>query len=130
MSDLFEGEYSIPVHSRKLVQAYDALTAAETYVRACIQEEIWRFAPDAVDRIEMEWVDDFDISRLYLRQMEGPDFHMDDSSDYDSDEARRWDAIDTLIADLADSWYVAQSNFMPVDGEANTFVIERPTTTF
>ena len=126
MSDLFEGEHGIAVHSKKLVQAYDALTAAETYARACIIEEVWRFAPDPVDRIEMEWVDDFDSARLYLRAMKGDGFLMEDVSDYDVDEGRRWDAIDSLVAGLAESWYVAESNFFTADGEENTFYLDRP----
>lgn len=127
MSDLFDAEYGSAVHSKKLVQAYDAARAAQTYARACTEEEIWRFAPDVVDTIEMEWVDDFDTNRLHLRRMSGPDFLMEDALEFepgDVDFGRRWDAIDSLVEDLAASWYDADSTYLKTD--VGHFILDRP----
>jgi hypothetical protein len=127
MSDLFEKEYGMAVHSKKLVQAYDAARAALTYARACTEEEIWRFAPDVVDTIEMEWIDDFDAHGLRLRRMSGPDFLMEDALEFepeDVDFGRRWDAINDLVEDLAASWHDADSNYPKT--EVGHFMLDRP----
>jgi hypothetical protein len=129
MSDLFD-DLGDPRWSRRLHQAQDAERAARIYTRACLEEEIWRFAPPVADLIEMEWLDNTEHPRLLLVRISGRDFLMEDPLEFEPgpvDPGRRWDAIDTLVGQLAVDWDEVHSNYLAVD-ETGWFQLDRPVT--
>lgn len=124
MSDLFSEPHGIPEFSKAFSQAWDAANAARIYAVAMTEQEVWRFAPGQVDQVEFAWVDDPDASYLSLRRMSGTDFIIEDGAELDGLFARQWDAVESLVYRLAESWEDARSTFMSTD--IGWFYINRP----
>jgi hypothetical protein len=121
VSDLFT-ETGLPEFSKAFTQAWDAANAAHIYALTMTEQEIWRFAPAWVDRVEMEWIDSGDGGHLSLRRMTGDNMMLNEGAEEDEQFGPMWAAVEELVGRLAETWYEADSNLFSAEPDLWYFI--------
>lgn len=129
-ADPLFSEDGVPNNTRGYVRAMDEFLDARNRMRDLAEAEVWRYAPADVATVVMRWTDDPDQQRLALDAFEAADgtVLMEDALEREAegpDAGRRWDAVDSLLVDLADDWEDARSRYPSRDAEH--FTMQRPT---